>query len=217
LRPRQGKRARSKKNFWLVSHFLHQNETTAGWQDPKIKFSLKINSPYYITNHDKKLQLKNVLYTIWESHTNKWWQKASSHRNNLMITHKPNMAKSLQPKLYSRQSEDHTQTKHGKKLQFKIVLYTIWGSHTNKSWQKASSHICTPHNLKITHKPKMVNSFKSQMYGILGDLWVSLVFSFLLLWGCDKNTPPWVCWRFSKGSLCKSTVYPSLRLVLSHL
>jgi hypothetical protein len=29
-----------------VSHFLHQNETTAGWQDPKIKFSLKINSPY---------------------------------------------------------------------------------------------------------------------------------------------------------------------------
>jgi hypothetical protein len=29
-----------------VLHFLHQNETTAGWQDPKIKFSLKINSPY---------------------------------------------------------------------------------------------------------------------------------------------------------------------------
>jgi hypothetical protein len=27
LRPRQGKRARSKK---IVSHFLHQNETTAG-------------------------------------------------------------------------------------------------------------------------------------------------------------------------------------------
>jgi hypothetical protein len=35
------------KNFFLpVSHFLQQNETTAGWQDPKIKFSLKINSPY---------------------------------------------------------------------------------------------------------------------------------------------------------------------------
>jgi hypothetical protein len=32
--------------FMLVLHFLHQNETTAGWQDPKIKFSLKINSPY---------------------------------------------------------------------------------------------------------------------------------------------------------------------------
>jgi hypothetical protein len=46
LRPRQGERAQSKKFFWPVSHFLHQNETTAGWQDPKIKFSLKINSPY---------------------------------------------------------------------------------------------------------------------------------------------------------------------------
>jgi hypothetical protein len=34
-----------KKFFLLVSHFLHQNETTAGWQNPKIKFSLKINSP----------------------------------------------------------------------------------------------------------------------------------------------------------------------------
>jgi hypothetical protein len=35
-----------------VSHVLHQNETTAGWQDPKKIFSLKINSPYctYITS-----------------------------------------------------------------------------------------------------------------------------------------------------------------------
>jgi hypothetical protein len=34
--------------FWFCWFciFLHQNETTAGWQDPKIKFSLKINSPY---------------------------------------------------------------------------------------------------------------------------------------------------------------------------
>jgi hypothetical protein len=46
LRPRQGERARSTKFFLPVSHFFHQNETTAGWQDPKIKFSLKINSPY---------------------------------------------------------------------------------------------------------------------------------------------------------------------------
>jgi hypothetical protein len=28
--PRQGERARSKKFVWPVSHFLHQNETTAG-------------------------------------------------------------------------------------------------------------------------------------------------------------------------------------------
>jgi hypothetical protein len=46
LRQRQGARAWSKKFFLPVSHFLHQNETTAGWQDPKIKFSFKINSPY---------------------------------------------------------------------------------------------------------------------------------------------------------------------------
>jgi hypothetical protein len=30
FRTRQGERARSKKFFLLVSHFLHQNETTAG-------------------------------------------------------------------------------------------------------------------------------------------------------------------------------------------
>jgi hypothetical protein len=47
-RPRQGEGARSTKIFLPVSHFLHQNETTSGWQDPKIKFSLKINSPYCI-------------------------------------------------------------------------------------------------------------------------------------------------------------------------
>jgi hypothetical protein len=45
LRASQGARARSKQLFWPVSHFLHQNETTTGWPDPKIKFSLKINSP----------------------------------------------------------------------------------------------------------------------------------------------------------------------------
>jgi hypothetical protein len=44
LRPRQGAHARSKKCFLPVSHFLHQNETTAG---SKMKFSLKINSPQY--------------------------------------------------------------------------------------------------------------------------------------------------------------------------
>jgi hypothetical protein len=47
LRPRQGAGARSKKFVLPFLHFLHQNETTAGWQDPDIKFSLKINSPYY--------------------------------------------------------------------------------------------------------------------------------------------------------------------------
>jgi hypothetical protein len=50
LRPRQGERAGSKKLFLPVSHFLHQNETTAGWQDPKITFSLKINSPYWTSS-----------------------------------------------------------------------------------------------------------------------------------------------------------------------
>jgi hypothetical protein len=30
LTPRQGERARSKKFFLPISHFLHQNETTAG-------------------------------------------------------------------------------------------------------------------------------------------------------------------------------------------
>jgi hypothetical protein len=48
LRPRQGECPRSTKIVLPVSHFLHQNASTAGWQDPKIKFSLKINSPYCI-------------------------------------------------------------------------------------------------------------------------------------------------------------------------
>jgi hypothetical protein len=62
--------ARDPKNiFWPVLHFLHQNETTAGWQDTKIKFSLKINSPYYtVPVEDKKkgssfVSHETVLYT----------------------------------------------------------------------------------------------------------------------------------------------------------
>jgi hypothetical protein len=39
-----------------VSHFLHQNETTAGLQDTKIKFSLKINSPYCVEVAKKRLR-----------------------------------------------------------------------------------------------------------------------------------------------------------------
>jgi hypothetical protein len=38
--------ARSRlKHFFLLSQVLHQNETAAGSQGTKIKFSLKINSP----------------------------------------------------------------------------------------------------------------------------------------------------------------------------
>jgi hypothetical protein len=53
LRPCQGAKKSSvgagglnEKIFFAGFAFLHQNETTAGWQDPNIKFSLKINSPY---------------------------------------------------------------------------------------------------------------------------------------------------------------------------
>jgi hypothetical protein len=53
-----------KKILLPVSHFLHQNETTAGWQDPKIKFSSKINSPYCTTCRNKHNRPKSTVY-IW--------------------------------------------------------------------------------------------------------------------------------------------------------
>jgi hypothetical protein len=68
LRPRQGAPARSKNFFLLVSHVLHQNETTAEWQDPKIKFSLKIKSPYCTVHTVITRFCHNLYYARYHLH-----------------------------------------------------------------------------------------------------------------------------------------------------